>query len=393
MLDVVNEERTRAIGMLMSGAALVLSGAALVVAAIVAATFAQSSRPVKSDVSGLFGPISVSCFDNTSDAATLQYAINSSPPGSTILISGGICLLTKGIELPGNRTYEGESKSGTVLKQDSAMGYVLASQAYVEGSSTTGPPLAISNLSVECNRSGKTDGIIIMNWQVDVSRVDVNNCGGSGILDTNTAANGKAISGTSVNSRFNNNFISNSGKFGFAEYDSGDSVTDGFLVDNQIASSGQDAIHLDDSAGWQISGNHLYDDYGNGIYVNRLYGSIISNNYIEDFGYKKTTGNWFGIIGTVQGGSGSNIFSNMLYNVKGEVGNSKHVYVGIMGTNYGTGYLSATGNVVIGDKTSDIGFFFDGGYHRLVVASTGNEIAGVGTATSYAHGALKAVTR
>ena len=47
-----------------------------------------------------------------------------------------------------------------------------------------------------------TDGIIVLNLQVDVEGVDVRNCGGSGIVDTNTAANGKAIDNTSVNSRF-----------------------------------------------------------------------------------------------------------------------------------------------------------------------------------------------
>jgi hypothetical protein len=86
--------------------------------------------------------------------------------------------------------------------------------------------------------------------------VDVNGCGGSGIVHTNTPATGGAITNTSVNSRFDNDFVSNSGLYGFENYDSRNSVTDGYFDDNQIASSGQDAIHLDNAVGWHVSWYH-----------------------------------------------------------------------------------------------------------------------------------------
>ena len=363
--------------------------------AVIAACSSPSTTSPTGQSSGTSGPSassqpqpvtvtrSVTCSDNASDADKLQQAINSSPSGAAIEIKGNTCLLTKGISLLGDRTYVGASRTGTVLRQAGDIGYVLASSAYVDNSSATGQPLAIRNLTVECNGSGSTDGIIIMNWQVDVESVDVRDCGGSGIVDTNTAANGRAINNTSVNSRFENNFISDSGRYGFEVQDSDNSVTDGYLVNNQIASSGADAIHLENSAGWNISGNHLYSDAGDAIYANRLYGTTIYGNHIEDFGLGQASGTWYGIVGTAQGGMGSTIFNNTISNNKGESGGARYIYIAVTRTNYGTGYLSVTGNIVLGVRSSDIGLSFDGGANKLSVASSGNKVARAGTVSRH----------
>lgn len=325
--------------------------------------------------------VTATCADRTSDAASLQRAINSSSPGAVIEIRG-VCLLTRGIIFLAYRTYTGYSTTGTILKQDGNMSYVLASQAYADNSSATGEPVTIRDLTVECNGSGNTNGIIVLNWQADVEGVDVHGCGGSGIVDTNSTADGKAIKNSSVNSRFDNNFISNSGRDGFEVYDSGNSVTDGFLDDNLIAHSGLDGIHLGNAAGWDVSGNHLYGNAWNGIYADRLYGTTISNNYIEDFGQGRRSGTWCGITATAQGGIGSTIFNNKIFNNLGESAGAKYIYLRITRTNYGTGYLSVTGNVIVGDKSSDVGLAFDGGSNKLIVASSGNEVVQVGTVNS-----------
>ena len=326
--------------------------------------------------------VTATCTDRTSDAASLQRAINSSSPGAVIEIRG-ICLLTRGIVFLDYRTYTGYNTAGTILKQDGNMGYVLASRAYVDNSSYTGEPATIRDLTVECNGSGATNGIVVLNWQADVEHVDVHGCGGSGIVDTNTTADGKAIKNSSVNSRFDNNFISNSGRYGFEIHDSGNSVTDGFLEDNLIAHSGLDGIHLDNAAGWDVSGNHLYGNAWNAIYADRLYGTTISNNYIENFGQGQSSGTWCGITATAQGVIGSTIFNNKIFNDLGESAGAKYIYLSITRTNYGTGYLSVTGNVIVGDRPSDVGLAFDGGSNKLIVVSSGNEVAHVGTVNSH----------
>jgi parallel beta-helix repeat protein len=325
--------------------------------------------------------VTATCTHRTSDAASLQRAINSSSPGAIIEIRG-VCLLTRGIIFLDNRTYTGYNTTGTVLKQDGNMSYVLASQAYADNSSSTGEPVTIRDLTVECNGSGGTNGIVVLNWHADVEEVDVHGCGGSGIVDTNRTADGKAIKNTSVNSRFDNNFISDSGRYGFEVYDSGNSVTDGFFDDNLIAHSGLDGIHLGNAAGWDVSGNHLYGNARNGIYADRLYGTTISNNYIENFGHRRGSGTWCGITATAQGGIGSTIFNNKIFNDLGQSVGAKYIYLRITRTNYGTGYLSITGNVIVGDKSSDVGLAFDGGSNKLIVVSSGNEVVHVGTVIS-----------
>lgn len=341
-----------------------------------------SEQPSVPASSGLSAVVTAVCTGKTSDAASLQQAIDSSAVGSLIEIKGPTCLLDKGIIFLADRTYAGYDTTGTILKQDGPMGYVLAAQAYADNTTWTGDPVTIRDLTVQCNGSGHTDGLIVLNWQADVEGVDVNDCGGSGIVDTNTTANGHAISNTSVNSRFDDNFISNSGEYGFEVLDSGNSVTDGFLDDNQIGYSGLDAIHLQNAAGWDISGNHLYSDAQNAIYANRLFGTTISDNYIEDFGAAKNSGTWYGIVATVQGGVGSTIFNNKISNDKGEGRRARYIYLCITGTNYGTGFLSVTGNVIVGDQRSDVGLSFSGGANKLAVVSSGNEVANVGTIRS-----------
>ena len=365
----------------------------VVLVAVVSATVACSAHPAGNGghpvrqaspaASAPLASVQVTCHDRPTDSALLQQAINSSPVGAAIEFQGGTCLLTTGLILLSNRTYTGESTTGTVLKQDGSASYLLASSAYADNATTTGEPLSIRDLTVACDGSGATNGIVVMNWQVDVENVNVSNCGGSGIVDTNTNETGGAITNTSVNSRFDNNYISGSDHYGFAVLDSGNSVTDGFLTDNQIASSGMDGIYIENAEGWDISGNHLYDNGGNAVSVDRLYGTTIGDNYIEDFGSTQSSGTWYGITGMVQNGPGSTITGNKIFNDHGENPGPRYIYLGITGVTGGTGHLAVTGNVIMGVRHSDIGQFFTGGPNSLSVTASGNEVTGVGTALAY----------
>ena len=80
--------------------------------------------------------VHVTCKDRSTDAATLQHAINSSPVGAAIEFQGGTCLLTTGLTLLGDRTYTGENTTGTVLQQSGSASYILASSAYVDNSTS-----------------------------------------------------------------------------------------------------------------------------------------------------------------------------------------------------------------------------------------------------------------
>ena len=306
------------------------------------------------------GGYHITCADAASDADRLQRAIDASPPRAVIEISG-TCLLTRGIILLANRTYTGDGRTATMLRQDAPMPYVMASAGFVRNNSTTGAPLTIEQLTISCSGQGHTNGIVVLNWQVDVQQTDVTNCGGSGIVDTSQTADGSTITNTSVNSRFSDNFIVGSRINGFEVLDNGNSVTDGFLVNNQIASSGQAAVAMQNAAGWNISGNHLYDDVGNGIMAGRLFGTTISGNFIEDFASRRSAGTWYGIAGSAQDGDGSTIFGNSVFNDLGEQGRASHVYIAILKTNSGTGHVSVTGNVIGGAWPDGCRAFVRGG--------------------------------
>ncbi len=352
---------------------MALAAAAIAVAAL------WGTRPNVEPATATPGVLGVACRDNTGDAARIQAVIDASTPGAVIQIGGDTFLLTRGIVLPGNRTYAGGSTSGTVLKQDGPMSFVLASQAYVDDWSTTGDPIQIHDLQVACDGSGDTDGIIILNWQAQVQRVDVHGCGGSGIVDTSVTQNGTAITNTSVNSRFENDIISNSGQYGFEVRDPVNAVTDGFFTDNQVANSGTDGARLANSAGWVISDNNIYGNGADGIDADRLFGTTISGNYIEDFGGGGRSGPWYGIVGTAQGGAGSAITGNKVFNFNGGlVEEAGHVFIAVTATNYGTGYLSVFGNVIGTVAPADRALYFNGGPHALVVASAANEVSGPG---------------
>jgi Right handed beta helix region len=328
-------------------------------------------------VSGVLG---VTCQDNSGDAARIQAVIGQSKPGTTIQIGGGTCLLTSGIVLPGDRTYAGGSTTGTVLRQGAAMAFVLASSNYTGNATTTGDPLQIRDLTVDCDGTGRTDGIVILNWRTNVNQVNVDGCGGSGIVDTAVPADGKPITNTSVNSRFENNFITGSGQYGFAVIDPVNAVTDGFFTDNQVADSGSDGVYLQNAEGWNVSGNHLYGDSGDGIDASRLYGTTISSNYIEDFGVGQRTGTWYGIAGSAQDGPGSVLMGNKVFNLNGEQNGAGHSYIAITATNSGTGHLSVYANVIETVAKADQAFYFNGAPHQLVVVSAANQVSGPGTA-------------
>ncbi len=331
--------------------------------------------------------VQVTCQDRNTDAATVQRAIDTSPVGAAIEIQGGTCLLTKGLVLLGDRTYTGGSTTGTILKQDGPASYGLATRSYVTSAPTTGDPLAIQDLTVACDGSGRTDGIIVLNWQTDVEHVDVSDCGGSGIVDTSAGASGRVITNTSVNSRFDDNFISGSGQYGFEVIDPANAVTDGYLDGNQIAGSGLDAVHLDNAGGWDISDNHLYNVAHSAIVALRLYGTTISGNYIEDFGVGKRSGTWYGIVGTVQDGNGSAIVGNRIFNDQGETAGSHYIYLAITQANSGTGHVAVTGNVIMGDRAGDVGLSLAGGTAQLSATASGNEITGVGRPRAVLPGA------
>lgn len=331
----------------------------------------------------------VSCQNTSADTAAISAAIAGSSPGDEIVIQGR-CLITAAITLLGDRSYRGESRTGTVLKQaDGAnLPAILASDSFMNDRPWTGTPIAIRHLRIDGNRANNTEsvtnGIALRSWLSVVEDVLIENMGGNGILLTNKSLNGTGLQNTQVNGRISGNFIQHSGRHGIFVEDTQNAVTDWQLMDNWIADSGADAIHMDNAAGWFIQRNHLYGVRGNAVYANRLWGTSIADNYIEDFGAAVNAGTYAGIVARVQGGSTSTIIGNR---ISSGAPNPESTYRYIdVSVNYGTAVVTVAHNVL---RTRDeresrggsraTGLYYDGGSHTLVVTSTGNLVHGVQT--------------
>ena len=325
------------------------------------------------------------CANSTSDAETINSAIAGSNVGDEIVIQGQ-CLVNRTIKLLGDRSYRGESRTGTVLKQAAGadLDAILASDSYLDNDPKTGKPVSVRQLTLDGNRANNTAptaGFIVRSWQTVIEDLQISSMGGNGIWFRNESANGTRLTNTSVNGQIVGNFITDSGGHGVFVDDPGNSLTDWNLSGNWIAGSGKDGIHLDNAAGWVVRNNHVYGVPGNAIYANRLWGTSITDNYVEDFGGTSETGTWYGIEATVQGGVASTISDNKVFNINGESNpESTYRYIGISKVNYGTGIVSVTGNAIRGGSSPQgTGLYYArGSGDRLMVSSTGNIVADIG---------------
>ena len=136
---------------------------------------------------------------------------------------------------------------------------------------------------------------------------------------------------------------------------------------------------MDNAAGWNISGNHLYNDKADGIMASRLYGTTISGNFIEDFASQRTAGHWYGIAGTVQGGNGSTIYGNRIFNDLGETAMPRTSTLASRRSTAGTGNALSYGNAIGRGHPDRCRPFFNSGAGSLAVAVAGNVITRVGT--------------
>lgn len=320
------------------------------------------------------------------DAAALNAAIAASPEGGEIVLRGAF-LINQTIQLLGHRSYRGESRPGTVLKQaDGAnLPALVASVGYMDNTEWTDIPTAVRHLTLDGNRKGnpdaKTSGLVLRSWLTVVEDLHIRDMGGDGLRLTSLSANGTRLKNSQVNGRISDSFIENSGRHGVCVEDPGNSVTDWTLCDNWIASSGADGIHLDNAAGWVVERNHIYGAPHDAIYAHRLFATSISDNYIEGFGETDGTGTWCGIRGSVQGGAASTIAHNRIFGLGGEKQEkSAYPYIALS-VNYGTGLVIVSGNAIRGAGTprGTSLYYTAGGMRILNVVSTGNAVEGVNT--------------
>lgn len=318
------------------------------------------------------------------DAARINAAIAASPEGAEIVIRG-TCLIDEPIRLRGNRSYRGESRTGTVLKQaDGAnLAALMASSVFLDDKAWTGTPVAIRHLRLDGNHKGDPDsttaGIVLRSWLSVVEDVHIRGMGSDGLRLTNLSADETGLQATQVNGRIANCFVERAGRHGIFVQDTQNAVTDWILTDCWIASSGVDGIHLDNAAGWFVERNHIYGVPQNAIFAHRMFATSISDNYIEGFGECEESGRWHEIYGTLQGGSGCTIANNRIFNFRGErQEESEYRYLALT-VNYGTATAVVANNVIrgSGQPRGTAMYYSAQGDRKLLVTSNGNAVADV----------------
>ncbi|CAM3423436.1 right-handed parallel beta-helix repeat-containing protein [Kibdelosporangium persicum] len=332
---------------------------------LVVASAPSSGRVVQAQAS------TVACTNTTNDDEAINNATAASVPGDEIVITGK-CLINGTIRLAGERSYRGESRAGTVIRQaDGAnLDAMLASDTYLDNVDYTGAPVTVRSLTLDGNRQNNPaahDVLVVRAWQSVIENVETFGATRHGLRVTSLSANGTALKNTQVNGRIVGNHFAMSGGHGVFVEDPGNSVTDWVLADNWVADSGADAVMIDNAAGWMIRGNHLYGVNGVALWADRLFGTTISDNYIEDFTVS-------GLRVSIQGEAASTITGNRIFDFPGGGGAFLETRV-----NYGTGVLAVTGNVVRGMGTG-VGLDYQAeGTAKLQLTSTGNLVTGVTT--------------
>jgi hypothetical protein len=242
--------------------------------------------------------VNVTWINTSADAVKLNTAIENSCSGDRIQIHG-TCLLNATIVLLGDRTYEGDSRTGTIFRQAGGANLpaLLASDSWSDDWTYTGDPIRIAQLTLDGNGSANsgTNALVIRSWLTVIEDMQVENAPADGIQLTNLSKNGVRLQSSQVNGHISNCLVTNSGAIGIQVVDDSTSVTDWSLLDSWIANSGESAIYLGDAAGWTVRGNHVYGVRQHAIFANGCWATSIDENYIEDFGGSGGSNTWYGI--------------------------------------------------------------------------------------------------
>lgn len=315
--------------------------------------------------------VELRCFNDTRDDERINAALSGSAPGGEVALTG-TCLIDGTVRLVGERTLRGSSRGGAIVKQapGANLDAMLASDSYLDDVPWTGDPVTLRSLTLMAERStnpGAGDALVLRSWQSVVEDVAVRDANRHGIRVTNLSSNGVALQNSQVNGRIVGSHVENSGGRGVHVEDTGNSITDWQLLDNWIGDSGTDGIGLDNAAGWSVRGNHVYGVGRVALWADRVFGSSITDNYVEDFGES-------GIRLSIQGEAASTVSGNRVFDFSGGTGTFLETRV-----NYGTGNLAVVGNTLRGNGTG-VGLDYQRGPGvGLVVSSAGNLVTGVTT--------------
>lgn len=244
----------------------------------------------------------------TDDTNAIKAAIAASVAGDQIFFPGGTYLVSHTIVLLGYRAYFGAGfENASTIKQanGSNLTSLLCTYNYANNVYFSDNPLMMADLTLNANSANNTStvGLINLAYGSQFTNLYVTGCASHGIMCTDHTIDNTVIGNTCVENRFNSCKIDNTGGYGFYVNDSASKVTDGRLIDCDISGNTLASIKINSAAGWQVKGNHLYGSLDYALAVDHCFATIVSNNYIEPFGYAPQSAFVGGIAATLNGGS------------------------------------------------------------------------------------------
>ncbi|MBU0480052.1 MAG: right-handed parallel beta-helix repeat-containing protein [Proteobacteria bacterium] len=329
--------------------------------------------------------------DNLTDAGpAIQKSIDASPEGSVIRFGGGTYLTSAKIVFGPDRSYIGDSHSGsgTVIKQmDSSniSGAIFVSSGWVKNGVFADNRVIFRDLLIhgnkENNKNAQTHGVLSMNYYSVFENITVFGTTGDGIRFTDQNSVGATIKKTAVGNKVIHCKFIKCGGSGIRGDDHGSILTDGYLIDNEIGSCGEYGIYIARGAGWKALGNYIYGAGLDGIFFGRGWNSQILGNTIDNFGLNSTGGVASGIvIGAISDNVPCLINDNIISlprKIEGKI------YRGISVT---SGWGVTMAEVIVGNNIARFPgsgtFFGAGGNGGGSIHLTGNKVSGAEIAIS-----------
>lgn len=228
----------------------------------------------------------------------LNAGIAASPVGSIVVFPPGITQVNGTIILKPQRRYISHYHGSTIQQAAGANLSVplLASEGWVNNATTTDNPVWIEGIGIDGNKSnnsGTSVGLMLMSWESVVRSCLVQNTSSHGIQITDANSAAGLLTNTQVENRIDQCKVIGAAGYGIWATDLTSGTvkanTDGFVTNCIVGNPGIDGIRVDRSAGWVISGNHVYNVQQQGIYGQNGWGTRITDNYVEG-GFGQGTG-------------------------------------------------------------------------------------------------------
>lgn len=146
--------------------------------------------------------VDVSCA-GVRDAATINEAIADSAAGDEVRLHG-TCDIEATIVLAGDRTYGGDSRTGTILRQanNTNLDAVVATGTWAPNVTWTGTPVRLAHFTVDGNAAAgnaNSSCVVVRSWMTVVEDLHVHDCGrepcasrGGGVAAASTRSTGRA---------------------------------------------------------------------------------------------------------------------------------------------------------------------------------------------------------